>query len=104
MNNERLMKVLLGPVISEKATMVGDTLRQVVFTVVQDATKAEVKAAIEMLFKDQKLEVAAVNMVNTKGKVKRSAKAARGIGRRNNVKKAYISLKGEGDLNLVEGA
>ncbi len=104
MSNERLLKVLLAPVISEKATMVGDKLRQVVFQVTTDATKHEIKAAVELLFADQKIEVAAVNIVNIKGKVKRSAKAARGIGRRNHVKKAYVSLKGEGDLNLVEGA
>ena len=100
MNQERLMKVILAPVISEKATLVGETRKQVVFEVLPDATKAEIKAAVELLFKEQKVEVAAVNVVNIKGKEKRHG---RFIGRRKGVKKAYVSLKGEGDINFVEG-
>jgi large subunit ribosomal protein L23 len=100
MNQERLMKVIVAPVISEKATLVGDTRRQVVFEVLPDATKAEIKAAVELLFKEQKVEVAAVNVLNVKGKEKRHG---RFIGRRKNLKKAYVSLKGEGDINFVEG-
>ena len=68
MNAERLLTVVLRPVISEKATMVADKQKQVVFEVLRDATKAEVKAAVELLFKDQKIEVASVNIVNQKGK------------------------------------
>jgi large subunit ribosomal protein L23 len=100
MNQERLMKVIVAPVISEKATMVGETRRQVVFEVLHDATKAEIKAAVELLFKEQKVEVGAVNVVNVKGKEKRHG---RFVGRRKNLKKAYVSLKGEGDINFVEG-
>ena len=100
MNQERLMKVIVAPVISEKATMVGETRRQVVFEVLPDATKAEIKAAVELLFKEQKVEVGAVNVVNVKGKEKRHG---RFMGRRKNVKKAYVSLLGEGDINFVEG-
>ena len=100
MNQERLTKVIIAPVISEKATLVGETRKQVVFEVLPDATKAEIKAAVELLFKEQKVEVAAVNVVNVKGKEKRHG---RFIGRRKNVKKAYVSLKGEGDINFVEG-
>ena len=100
MNQERLSKVILAPVISEKATMVGETRKQVVFEVLPDATKAEIKAAVELLFKDQKVEVATVNVVNVKGKEKRHG---RFIGRRKGVKKAYVSLKGDGDINFVEG-
>ena len=100
MNQERLMKVILAPVISEKATMIGESRRQVVFEVLPDATKAEIKAAVELLFKEQKVEVAAVNVVNVKGKEKRHG---RFIGRRKSVKKAYVSLKGDGDINFVEG-
>ena len=100
MNQERLMKVILAPVISEKATMVGEKRRQVVFEVLTNATKAEIKAAVELLFKDQKVEVGAVNTVNVKGKEKRHG---RFTGRRKNVKKAYVSLLGEGDINFVEG-
>ena len=100
MNQERLMKVILAPVISEKATMVGELRRQVVFEVLPDATKAEIKAAVELLFKEQKIEVGAVNVVNVKGKEKRHG---RFIGRRKAIKKAYVSLVGEGDINFVEG-
>ena len=100
MNMERLMKVIRAPIISEKATMVGEKNRQIVFEVMADATKAEIKAAVELLFKEQKVEVSAVNVVNTKGKEKRHG---RFVGRRRDVKKAYVSLKGEGDINFVEG-
>ena len=71
-----------------------------VFEVLADATKAEIKAAVELLFKEQKVEVAAVNVVNLKGKQKRHGRFE---GRRRDVKKAYVSLKGEGDINFVEG-
>ncbi len=97
---ERLLTVLLKPVISEKATMVADKNKQVVFEVSRDATKAEVKAAVELLFKDQKVEVSSVNIVNQKGKPKRHGRFE---GRRNHAKKAYVCLKGDGDLNFVEG-
>jgi large subunit ribosomal protein L23 len=100
MNQERLMKVILGPVISEKATLVADRNRQIVFEVLADATKAEVKAAVELMFKDQKVEVANVNVLNVKGKAKRHGRFE---GRRRNVRKAYVSLKGEGDINFMEG-
>ena len=100
MNQERLMKVIVAPVISEKATLVGETRRQIVFEVIPDATKAEIKAAVELLFKEQKVQVGAVNVVNVKGKEKRHG---RFIGKRKLVKKAYVSLKGEGDINFVEG-
>jgi large subunit ribosomal protein L23 len=100
MNQERLMKIILAPVISEKATLVGETRKQVVFEVLPDATKAEIKAAVELLFKEQKVEVAAVNTVVVKGKEKRHG---RFIGRRKDVKKAYVSLKGDADINFLEG-
>ncbi|MCW5593591.1 MAG: 50S ribosomal protein L23 [Betaproteobacteria bacterium] len=100
MNTERLMKVIRAPIISEKATMVGEKNRQIVFEVLADATKAEIKAAVELLFKEQKVEVSAVNVVNLKGKQKRHGRFE---GRRRDVKKAYVSLKGEGDINFVEG-
>jgi large subunit ribosomal protein L23 len=94
------MKVILAPVISEKATLVGVTRRQVVFEVLPDATKAEIKAAVELLFKEQKVQVGAVNVVNVKGKQKRHG---RFIGRRKAIKKAYVSLLGDADINFVEG-
>ena len=100
MKTERLMTVIRAPIISEKATMVGEKNRQIVFEVLADATKAEIKAAVELLFKEQKVEVSAVNVVNLKGKQKRHGRFE---GRRRDVKKAYVSLKGDGDINFVEG-
>jgi large subunit ribosomal protein L23 len=100
MNQERLTKVIIAPVISEKATLVGETRKQIVFEVLPDATKAEIKAAVELLFKEQKVQVGAVNVVNVKGKEKRHG---RFIGRRKSIKKAYVSLLGDGDINFVEG-
>ena len=100
MNTERLMKVIVAPIISEKATLVGEKHKQVVFEVLPDATKAEIKAAVELLFKEQKVEVSTVNVVNVKGKEKRHG---RFVGRRKATKKAYVSLTGEGDINFVEG-
>ena len=78
---ERLMQVLLAPQISEKATYIADKNEQVVFRVASDATKPEVKAAVELLFK---VEVKAVQVANVKGKEKRFG---RFIGRRKSWKK-----------------
>ena len=100
-NQERLLTVVLRPVISEKATMVADKQKQVVFEVLRDATKHEIKAAVELLFKDQKVEVQSVNIVNQKGKAKRHGRFE---GRRNHVKKAYVCLKGDADISFAEGA
>lgn len=97
MNQERLMQVLLAPQISEKATYVADKHEQVVFRVTSDATKPEIKAAVELLFK---VEVEAVQVANVKGKVKRFKGAT---GRRKGWKKAYVSLKPGQEINFVEG-
>ena len=86
-NDHRLMQVLLSPVVSEKATLVADKNEQVVFEVARDANKGEVKAAVELLFK---VEVESVQILNQKGKQKRFG---RFMGRRDHVKKAYVSLK-----------
>ena len=96
-NQERLMQVLVAPQISEKATYIADKNEQVIFVVAPDATKPEIKAAVELLFK---VQVESVQVSNLKGKEKRHG---RFIGRRRDVKKAYVSLKGEGDINFVEG-
>lgn len=97
MNQERLLQVLLAPQISEKATYVADKFEQVVFRVAADATKPEVKAAVELLFK---VEVKTVQISNVKGKVKRFRGAA---GRRKGWKKAFVSLKPGQEINFVEG-
>lgn len=97
MNQERLMQVLLAPQISEKATYVADKHEQVVFRVATDATKPEIKAAVELLFK---VEVEGVQVANVKGKVKRFKGAT---GRRKGWKKAFVSLKPGHEINFVEG-
>ena len=97
MNQERLMQVLLAPQISEKATYIAEKHEQVIFRVATDATKPEIKAAVELLFK---LEVESVQVANVKGKVKRFKGA---VGRRKGWKKAYVSLKPGQEINFVEG-
>lgn len=97
-SEERLMKVLLAPVISEKATFVAEKNEQVVFNVMPDATKLEVKAAVEMLFK---VEVESVQVLNRAGKQKRSG---RFIGRRNNIRRAFVCLKPGQEINFTEEA
>ncbi|MGA3705876.1 50S ribosomal protein L23 [Ralstonia nicotianae] len=93
-NDHRLMQVLLLPVVSEKATLVADKNEQVVFEVARDANKGEVKAAVELLFK---VEVESVQILNQKGKQKRFG---RFMGRRDHVKKAYVSLKPGQEINF----
>jgi large subunit ribosomal protein L23 len=100
-NEGRLMTVLLAPVISEKATFIADKHNQVIFRVRQDATKKDVKAAVELLWKDKKVEVAGVQMVNVRGKSKRFGAYA---GRRRNWKKAYVSLKPGTEINFAQEA
>ena len=90
----RLATILLAPIISEKATSVAEKNNQVLFKVLRDATKPEIKAAVELLFK---VEVESVSTVVQKGKVK---KFGRSIGRRDHVKKAYVSLKAGQELNF----
>lgn len=97
MNEERLMQVILAPVISEKSTRVADQNEQVVFQVAPDATKPEIKAAVELLFK---VQVKDVKVANVKGKVKRFG---RFFGRRDNWKKAYVCLMPGQELNFVAG-
>ena len=93
-NEGRLAQVLLAPVISEKATQVGEKHNQVLFKVLRDATKPEIKAAVELMFK---VEVASVTTAVQKGKVKRFGRT---IGRRDHVKKAFVSLKPGQELNF----
>lgn len=96
---DRLAQVLIAPIVSEKATMAAEKHNQVLFKVMRDATKPEIKAAVELMFK---VEVESVSTVIQKGKVKRFGKS---IGRRDHVKKAYVSLKKGQELNFSgEGA
>lgn len=96
-SQERLLQVLLAPQISEKATYVADKNEQVVFKVATSATKPEVKAAVELLFK---VEVKSVQIANVKGKSKRFGKM---MGRRKDWKKAFVCLKPGQEINFVAG-
>ena len=93
-DESRLAQVLVAPIVSEKATHVAEKHNQVLFKVLRDATKPEIKAAVELLFK---VDVESVSTVVQKGKVKRFGKFN---GRRDHVKKAYVSLKAGQELNF----
>ncbi|TLU59988.1 50S ribosomal protein L23 [Thalassotalea litorea] len=97
-NEERLLKVLMAPNISEKATMSAEANNTVVFKVATDANKAEIKAAVEKLFE---VEVTGVRTLNVKGKAKRTGVR---MGRRSDWKKAYVTLKEGSDIDFVGGA
>ncbi|MEZ0232315.1 MAG: 50S ribosomal protein L23 [Methylophilaceae bacterium] len=94
---DRLLQVILAPQITEKATRIADKNQQIAFKVRTDATKLEIKAAVELVFK---VEVDAVTVANVKGKVKR---AGRVLGRRKDWKKAYVSLKPGQEINFAAG-
>jgi large subunit ribosomal protein L23 len=87
MNQERLMKILLSPVVSEKAAIAADASRQYAFKVITDATKPEIAKAVELMFE---VQVEAVQTVNVKGKSKRFGAVQ---GKRADWKKAYVRLK-----------
>ncbi|MBN0988100.1 MULTISPECIES: 50S ribosomal protein L23 [Amphritea] len=97
MNPGRIYQVLLGPHISEKATIVAEGSQQVVFRVATDATKPEIKKAVEQLFD---VKVTGVNIVNVKGKTKRTQ---RGMGKRSDVRKAYVCLADGHDIDFIDG-
>jgi large subunit ribosomal protein L23 len=97
-NPERLATVLLAPVISEKGTFLADKHEQVIFRVVPDATKPEIKAAVEAMFK---VQVDRVQVVNVAGKVKRFG---RFTGKRRSWKKAYVCLKPGQEINFAQEA
>ena len=90
----RLAQVLVEPIVSEKATAVAEKHNQVLFKVLRNATKPEIKAAVELMFK---VEVESVQTINQRGKEKRFGKS---IGRRDHIKKAYVSLKKGQELNF----
>jgi large subunit ribosomal protein L23 len=98
-NSERLATILLAPIISEKGTLIADKHEQVVFRVVQDATKPEIKAAVEAMFstKDKKIQVTSVQVSNVHGKQKSFGVHA---GRRRNWKKAYVCLAPGQEINF----
>lgn len=96
MNPERIYQVLLGPHISEKATVVAEEHSQYVFKVAKDATKLEIKKAVEQLFE---VSVKGVRTAVVKGKTKRTRF---GMGQRSDWKKAYVSLEQGQEIDFVD--
>ncbi len=96
-NQERLYQVILAPIISEKGTFVADKYEQVAFRVATSASKPEIKAAVELLFK---VQVESVQVLNVKGKQKRFG---RFNGRRKDWKKAYVCLKPGQQIEFASG-
>jgi large subunit ribosomal protein L23 len=95
MNSERLTKIILGPVVAEKATRVAENHNQVVLKVLPSANKLEIKKAVELLFDAQ---VESVTTTNVKGKIKRTGRV---MGKRNDWKKAYVTLAEGSDINFI---
>ncbi|MFU8797150.1 MAG: 50S ribosomal protein L23 [Gammaproteobacteria bacterium] len=95
MNQERLMKIIVSPHVSEKSTTVADKNKQFVFRVLKDANKTEIKGAIELLFN---VNVEGVQITNVRGKTRRFGQI---LGRKKSWKKAYVSLKKGQDINFA---
>lgn len=95
MNNERLSRILIGPVVSEKSTRVADQGQQIVFKVLPDASKPEIRKAVEKMFD---VRVTAVQVANVRGKIKRFGQT---LGRRSDWKKAYVTLAEGSDIDFV---
>ncbi len=95
MNQERLLKILLAPHVSEKSNRVAERYNQVVFKVIPDATKPEIRNAVELLFK---VKVKGVTVVNVKGKRKRFGAT---YGQRSDWKKAYVSLEAGNEIDFM---
>ena len=95
MNQERLMKVLLAPHVSEKSTIVAEKHNQVGFKVAKDATKREIKQAVELMFD---VKVSSVRVLNVKGKRKRTGMIE---GRRKDWRKAYVTLAEGHDIDFL---
>lgn len=98
MNQERLTKIILAPVVSEKSNLVAEKRNQMTFKVLPDASKPEIKAAVELLFG---VQVASVTTVTIKGKTKRFGRT---LGRRSDIKKAYVGLAEGQELDLEAAA
>jgi large subunit ribosomal protein L23 len=95
MNKEGLLQVLVSPRISEKSTRIGDKHKQFVFEVAPNATKPDIKRAVEMMFN---VQVANVQVLNLKGKTKMFRRTT---GRRSDTKKAYVSLRPGFDIDFM---
>lgn len=95
MNQERMYQVLRAPHISEKSTLLAETTKQHVFKVASDATKSEVKQAVEGIFN---VKVEKVRILNTKGKTKRFSGR---MGTRSDLRKAYVTLMADNEIDLA---
>ena len=95
MNQERIMKVLIAPIVSEKSTRLADENRQFAFKVAADASKPEVRKAVELMFD---VKVKGVQIANVSGKIKRFGQK---MGKRPDWKKAYVTLS-EGSINFAD--
>jgi large subunit ribosomal protein L23 len=95
MNQEQIMKVLIAPIVSEKSTRLADENRQFVFKVVREASKPEVRKAVELMF-DVKVE--AVQIANVRGKTKRFGQST---GKRPDWKKAFVTLAEGHDIDFM---
>ncbi len=95
MNQERLLQVILSPHVTNKAYEVAEETSYVVFKVATDATKLEIKKAVELLFE---VKVDTVKTVNVKGKSRRFGRIE---GRTKDWKKAYVKLQEGHDINFI---
>ena len=95
MNQEQIMKVLIAPIVSEKSTRLADENRQFVFKVVKDASKPDIRKAVELMFD---VKVDAVQIANVHGKTKRFGQS---IGKRSDWKKAFVTLAEGHDINFM---
>jgi len=96
-NQARLYSIILGPHISEKATIMAEANNQVAFKVANDATKTEIKEAVEKIFN---VSVVAMQVLNVKGKTKRTARGT--IRKKSNWKKAYVQLQQGQEIDFAE--
>ena len=95
MNQERMYQILLLPHVSEKSTLLADEKNQHVFKVATDATRGEVKQAVEEIFK---VKVDKVRILNVKGKNKRFGGRP---GKRSDMRKAYVTLSADNDIDFA---
>ena len=97
MNSGRMYQVIRKPIVSEKSTRVGELHNQIMFDVARDATKAEVREAVEKIFE---VKVISVQIANLRGKTKRFGRT---VGKRNDHRRAFVRLKKGDDINFHEG-
>ena len=98
-SNERALEIIKAPQISEKSTFIAEKTKQIIFYVSCDANKTEIKSAIEQIWKSQGIQVKSVQVINVKGKKKRFG---RYLGRKSDWKKAFVSLKGDREIDFTD--